>query len=310
MRQGSPSTAVISLNSTLDLAFVHALADATGSCCALVAPDGTLAHVARALAGRLDVGGVTELSALAALAAEQGLGLRRELLPGGWLLVVLAEDAQRREVLRVALHDLRSPVASVRTFAGLMIRRPLPPERMASAGHALARSADRALIGISDFLESELAALGPLEVRRTPTALGPLIAEAAARPLEVHAEKQLRWSVRDLPGTPVCVDPDRLSHAISAVVERAMARAPPQSEVTLRAHLDGPHLAIEVSDAGGPPTPEDTLGSRNAQVLAGRRLSPACGLSVALAGLQALGGGLEAVAVSPGVVWRLIATVG
>jgi len=293
----------------LDLAFVHALADATGAPCALVAPDGTLAHVSPALSRALTLDGNTALAALAERAAARGLALHREALPHGWLLVRLADDARRRAVLRAALHDLRSPVASVRTFAGLMIRKPLPPERAASAGHTLARNADRALIGISDFLESELAALGPLEVVRTPTSLGPLIAEATARPLEVYAEKNLRWTAQAIPSSPVCVDPDRLGHAIAAVAERAMARAPPQTEVTLRAHLGGPRLTIEIADAGGPLAPEDGLGGRDAQIAAARRLSPACGLAVARAGLRAHGGGLEVSAAPRGAVWRLTAAI-
>lgn len=276
--------------------------EAAGVAAVVTAPAGERALTA---AARRVLGGLADDVALERSAAELGLGLRCLQLPDGTALALLDDHATRRGLLRIALHDLRSPMANVRTYAALLARGKMPADKVPRTIEALSRNADHALALVSLYIEGELAELGPLAVDKHPADVGQVLdrALAAERPMAAERGVRLEWVAV---GAEVAVDSERLAQAVSAVLERAIARTPPEGVV--RAHIEEGEksVALVIHDGGEAPSHEELDFDRATRAVAENKLMPAIALSLARAVVEAHGGRLELHAERGGAAWRLV----
>lgn len=281
--------------------------EATGARAALVDAQGDLRHLTPAARAAL---GFPEsdrpsIPAIARRAEERGLKRRVEPLPGGLSLELLVDEPRSREILEVALHDLRSPIANVRSYAGLLTRGKLTPEKLSRLADVIARNADRALRLTGDYLESELAAVGALGIHREPHSLTPIIEGAIASRKSLAVERGVQLVLAPHPELTLSIDAERLGHALEAVLDRAVARSPDGQRVSVRVDASPAAVHIDVHDQGGAPSASDLDESRDARIATDRRLFPAVGLAVARAVLAAHGGELSLTPFGIGARWRL-----
>jgi signal transduction histidine kinase len=193
-------------------------------------------------------------------------GLTNVLLLGGPIALVLAslagyglagaalrpvEVMRRREraFIADASHELRSPLAMLRTELELMARdRPSGAElQMATASaieetERLGRLADDLLL--LTRADSRRFALHP-----APVPPGELVEAAAARARRRAAARQVRIAVAGEAGAPlVAADPGRIAQAIDNMVDNALRHA--TSEVELWTRVAGSTVEIHVLDDG------------------------------------------------------------
>lgn len=140
-----------------------------------------------------------------------------------------AEGQAEREVrlLRIAAHDLRGPLANVRSYADLVLagRTPLEP-RVQRAMGVIRRNADRALAMLEDTVETLRLDRGGLPVEPESTPFPPAWeraleragtrAEPAAATLSIAVPEQL---------PAVYAEPDRLHRVLYAPLEHLLSRA-------------------------------------------------------------------------------------
>ncbi|MET9463572.1 HAMP domain-containing sensor histidine kinase [Streptomyces sp. NPDC006544] len=203
-------------------------------------------------------------------------------------------DARQRQFTADASHELRNPLAAVRSRLEVALR---DPDRESVAA-ALADT--ERLQGIAaDLLLLARLDGGPAP-RAEPVDLALLAAEDLARrpgprvPLRLDARAPV----------PACGDPERLERALANLVDNALRYA--RTEVTVRAFADGDGWAqLEVID-DGPGIPEadrDRVFERFVRLDADRgRASGGTGLGLAIAReiARAHGGDLRALAPSAG----------
>ncbi|MGW6687390.1 sensor histidine kinase [Streptomyces sp. NPDC054961] len=209
-------------------------------------------------------------------------------------------DARQRQFTADASHELRNPLAAVRSRLEVALR---DPDRESVAA-ALADT--ERLQGIAaDLLLLARLDGGPAP-RSEPVDLALLAAEDLAR--RPGPRVRLRLDARA--PVPASGDPERLERALANLVDNALRYA--RTEVTVRASADGDGWALlEVTD-DGPGIPEadrDRVFERFVRLDADRgRASGGTGLGLAIAReiARAHGGDLRALPPSGGTGARLV----
>lgn len=213
--------------------------------------------------------------------------------------------AQRREaLLGVAIHELRAPLANVRSYAGLLLSGRMPglDPRVHRSAEVIARNADKSLRLLQMYFDAQRAGTGELDIDRQPVELGNLLQEALAARRAAAAEKGVELSAAVPAVLPsVLGDHDRLLNAVGALVDNAIARSPPNGRVEVLFNERPREAWIGVAEAGEPLTPQDIRDAfdLDAQALKERRLGPGFAVAVARA-IAHTHGGTAGVSSAPG----------
>ena len=238
------------------------------------------------------------------LGTERGRQFERRVrhLPGGGRLETFrdvtearAAAVRREELFGVATHDLRSPLANVRSYAGLLLGGKVPEvdPRVRRAAEVIARNADRALRLIQAYFDSCRAETGEFEIDFQRLSLGPLLEDALASRRAVAAEKGIALRAPSLESLPaVAADRERLLHALGAFVDHAIERSSPGQAVEVQFETRPLDVWIGFGDQGPALGPAEILREfdRDAQILRERRLGVGFALAIARAVAQAHGG--------------------
>jgi signal transduction histidine kinase len=159
--------------------------------------------------------------------------------------------AQFRELfIGILGHDLRNPLGSIVSAAALLLRRGSLGDQDARTVTRIIRSSNRMTRMITQLLDLTRTRLGggfPLEP--APTDLGELcqdIVDEVEERLELVVEGDLRGTW----------DRDRLAEVLSNLAGNALEYAEPGTTLALRAHGDGAHVSVEISNRGQPISPE------------------------------------------------------
>ena len=159
------------------------------------------------------------------------------------------------EFLRMASHDLKSPlteVLGVASLVELMVPpgKPMPPEMHAAVG-AMTQSARRMQHIIEDFLDFQ--ALEDGQLRLTPTAvdLATLTGDLVASMQGAAAAKALTLSYEPPAGLPAVEgDARRLAQVVQNFVDNAIKFTPPGGRIEVALTHDADALTLRVSDSG------------------------------------------------------------
>ncbi len=209
-----------------------------------------------------------------------------------------ARDRQRRsEFLDITAHDLRSPLANIRSYAEIAssprVGATLPPA-VRHALEVIRRNADRALLLVQDFIDSRKGDLDSLDLARTVVPLGDLWSELASRDVSDRLrERGIELRVEVEPGLPdLRLDRRRVARVLQLLLDRAAARAPEGSRVVAFARAEPPWIAVGVADGGPAPWDDDAahLFDRESAVLRERQLASGLALPLSRAVARAHGG--------------------
>jgi signal transduction histidine kinase len=220
------------------------------------------------------------------------LRLDRRDLPEGMRLWVVGHEEngegvkRRQEILGITSHDLRSPLANVRSYAGMILGGKGPPldPRVKRAAQVIAKNADRGLRLIDDIIDLKRADEKQLTLERSNVPLEEVLRLAfeEVRPTATDKGVTLTWSSVD--GLPLLsVDEDKLRRAVRALLEAAVRRTSTEGEVRLVAEARSSEIFIAVEDDGDRPTVQEAALAfdRDYQTTTNRKLT--AGVSMALA---------------------------
>lgn len=229
------------------------------------------------------------------------LRLERRELPDGLHLWVVGHEAdghgiqRRQEILGIASHDMRSPLANVRSYAGMILGGKGPPldPRVKRAAQVIAKNADRGLRLVDDMIDLKRADEKQLTLERTNVPLEEVLRLAFEEVRATATDKGVRlaWSAAD--GLPVLsVDEDKLRRAVRALLEAAVRRTPSEGEVRLVAEARSSEIFVAVEDEGERPTVQEAALAfdREHQTLAARKLTAGVSLALAQEVVRAHGG--------------------
>jgi PAS domain S-box-containing protein len=206
-------------------------------------------------------------------------------------------DADRRkdEFLATLSHELRNPLAPIRTAARLLASPQLPPEKLQWAQRVIERQVHHMALLLDDLLDVARITQGKLQLKRQSVTLDSVIDAAveAARPLIDGKNHRLTVT---LPPAPLALeaDPLRLAQVVSNLLTNAAKYSEPGGAIEVRVEAGTHSLDLSIKDQGIGIAPESVEGLFDmfSQVEISSDRSAGLGIGLALVkGLTELHGG-------------------
>jgi signal transduction histidine kinase len=162
---------------------------------------------------------------------------------------VKARTQQMEEMVRIASHDIRSPLTGVREMAGLLTD-PDMAGNAANFGGIMQKSLSAVLKLVDDILDLSKLEQDPEALDKKPLDLKGFLENLASgfTPLTVSKKLQLQVQVAD--GLQLQADGNRLSQAISNLLANAIKFTPEGGMVSLVADRVAEGIRIRVADTG------------------------------------------------------------
>lgn len=210
------------------------------------------------------------------------------------------EQEKKDRFIATLAHELRNPLAPIRT--GVQILSRSPPAPLAAKTLALMeRQMGHITRLLDDLLDVSRIVRGRLELQTRHVELAEVISLAvdAVDPLLKSANQTITLQVPDAP-VWVNADPPRLTQVLTNVLNNAIKFSPPGSSIGLSVRVDGAEVEIQVCDSGiGIPSEKleevfDTFAQVSEEKLAGHAGGLGIGLSLARMLMNLHGGSIEA----------------
>jgi PAS domain S-box-containing protein len=160
------------------------------------------------------------------------------------------QDHRRNEFLATLAHELRNPLAPIRT--GLQVlRMDVSPEQVERTHAMVERQLGHMVRMIDDLLDISRVTLGKVELRKQRLDLHGVIASAieTARPLLDAAKHRLTVSLPEGP-LPLDGDPTRLSQVFANLLHNAVKYTPSPGAIEIGAEVVDGRLQVQVRDDG------------------------------------------------------------
>lgn len=170
-----------------------------------------------------------------------------------------AHDFQQL-LVGVVSHDLRNPLSVVIAVAESLMRQTTDRQQLAAIDRAL-RSARRAARIINDLLDvTHVRVTGGMPVARRPFDLAELLTDLVEDFRLAHPKRLIAVNAQPEPWTRGEWDPDRLSQAITNLINNALQHGEKDAPVIVELQPGNGEVAISVHNIG-PAIAADRLGS-------------------------------------------------
>lgn len=167
--------------------------------------------------------------------------------------------ARERGFVSDASHELRTPIAILKTELELALDDEVTRGELQAAVRSAAEETDRLSQLAEDLLVLAQADQGRLPVRPTPTAVAEVLDQVAARFRARCRESRRRIDVQAPAGLRVSADPLRVEQALGNLVDNALRYG--QGTIVLSGRQRGGHVELHVQDEGVGFSPELLAGA-------------------------------------------------
>jgi two-component system sensor histidine kinase QseC len=201
--------------------------------------------------------------------------------------------AQERDFIAYAAHEMKTPLAGLKTQAHIASRAQDQATR-ARALEAISTSVDRTDRMVHQLLD--LAQVDSRETRLAPIALQTLLRQVLGDLAEVADRRQLHLAL-ELPTQPVTLasDPFLLAMALRNLIENAIQASPKGSGVLVRVSDTGADALIDIRDSG-PGLPPAIAQQAQEKFVKGNNVDPSgsgLGLAIATDAMTAVHGAIR-----------------
>lgn len=173
--------------------------------------------------------------------------------------VAALRDADRRkdEFLGMLSHELRNPLAPIRTAIFLLARVDPQSESASRARQVIQRQTDHLTRLIDDLLDVTRIARGKITLRREPVNMIDVVRRAADDHRSMLATQGLKFRI-NIPQETLWVEGDRtrIAQVVGNLLQNAAKFTPAEGEVSLALTPMASSIALSVHDTGGGIEPE------------------------------------------------------
>ena len=160
-------------------------------------------------------------------------------------------DRRKDEFLAMLAHELRNPLAPIRTAVQLLRLKELGAQQRGRARDVIERQVEHLVSLIDDLLDVSRITRGMIRLQREPVLVGAIVARAleTTRPA---IDAQRHELTLELPDELITVDGDktRLIQVLSNILHNASKFTDPGGRIHLKVSREGSHVAISVADTG------------------------------------------------------------
>ena len=166
-------------------------------------------------------------------------------------------ERQMNEFLGMFGHELRNPLAPIRSALDIAGRKPGDLETAAWARAMIDRQVEHLSRLVDDLLEASRITRGKVSLRRQPTELRTTIAHVVDALTPAAAERRHTIAV-NAPDTPLtaAADPTRVAQVLSNILSNAIQYTPDGGHIAINAKASDEMVSITVSDTGIGMTPD------------------------------------------------------
>lgn len=160
-------------------------------------------------------------------------------------------DQRKTEFLATLAHELRNPLAPLRTGLTILSKMQPDADKAQSLYAMMERQLSHMVRLIDDLMEVSRITRGKIELQPSSVALDRVVLDAVevSKPLFVAAEQEL---VLDLHCAPCDVSGDavRLTQVFSNLLNNASKYTPPKGRIVVTMRTEGQSVLVRVSDTG------------------------------------------------------------
>jgi PAS domain S-box-containing protein len=166
-------------------------------------------------------------------------------------------DRQKDEFLAMLAHELRNPLAPIRTASELLRRTPQSDERALGAADIVLRQVSHLMRLVDDLLDISRITRARIELKRGDVSLTQIISQALETVDPLLREKQHRL-VTAFDSRPLLVngDPARLVQCVTNLLTNAIKYTDSGGQIHVESRAEGDLAIIEIRDNGAGIAPE------------------------------------------------------
>jgi heavy metal sensor kinase len=170
---------------------------------------------------------------------------------------VEASLIQQRQFMADASHELRTPVATTRTAAGVALQQPHRDEaEYRQTLEIVEQQAARLSRVVDDMFTLARADAGNYPVRKVPLYLDEIVEEVVRAARVLAATKQVSIELESAGAAPFTGDEDLLRRLVGNLLDNAVRHAPPDSVVRVSVDTGADGYTVAISDRGPGIAPE------------------------------------------------------
>jgi PAS domain S-box-containing protein len=161
------------------------------------------------------------------------------------------QDRRKTEFLATLAHELRNPLAPIRSGLQLMRRTGGDPAALARVQDIMDRQLDHLVHLVDDLLDVARITRGQVDLKPEWIALDEVVRAAVDTSMPLVEAARHRLDLR-LPGAPLNLygDPNRLTQVVSNLINNAAKYTPRGGAIVVAVERDGDQAVIVVSDNG------------------------------------------------------------
>ncbi|MFO0581641.1 MAG: ATP-binding protein [Anaeromyxobacter sp.] len=165
-------------------------------------------------------------------------------------------NRQKDQFLAMLAHELRNPLAAIRSAAHVIRGRAADGRDSSRAVGILERQAGNASRILDDLLDVSRITRGLVELRKERVQLDDVVASAVESQRGLADSLSHRLTVRLAPGLEIDGDPTRLEQIVANLLNNAVKYSPPGGSITVELAAEGGRAVLRVSDRGSGIPPE------------------------------------------------------
>lgn len=169
-------------------------------------------------------------------------------------------DQMKTDLMSMVTHEIRTPLATVRGFAQILLKGGIPAEKSSEFLGIINRQSNRLVNLVNDFLDISRIESGRQAVTKAPFEMDKLVQNSIAdlKPLAEEKNIELRYNPPAGPIPEVFADRGLLEQALINLVSNGIKYSPKGAYVEVSLTRENSHLRVDVKD-NGLGVPKDAL---------------------------------------------------